>query len=225
MVEKNTKTTFYLVRHAEAAGNINRVFQGSMNAELSENGHKQLTLLAERCKNFPVDVIYTSPLIRARKTAEAFNTYHNAPVIIDPRLVEIDGGEFEGKPWEQLVHAFPEQFAVWTGNHGCFEAPGGETVKAVQERMTAAFTDIAFQEKGKSIAIISHGCALRTLICFLKGLTLDEIKQVSWKENTAITKFTFENGRAVFEFENDSTHLGDYQSPLSGQSWWKKVEK
>lgn len=65
-------TEIYIVRHAEAEGNTNRMFQGSVDTNISENGEKQLERLMKRALDFDVDKIYSSPLKRAQKTAEAF---------------------------------------------------------------------------------------------------------------------------------------------------------
>ena len=86
-------TTLYLIRHCEALGNINDTFQGSIDEDITEKGAKQLEKLAERCRKLTFDVIYSSPLIRAYKTAEAANKYHGLPIIKDKDFEEINGGE------------------------------------------------------------------------------------------------------------------------------------
>lgn len=89
-------TSIYLVRHCQAQGNVNRVFQGRIDSEISEEGRRQLDRLAERFRRIPLDAVYTSPLQRARLTAEALNRYHGLPVRTDARFIEIDGGCWEG---------------------------------------------------------------------------------------------------------------------------------
>lgn len=59
--------TAYLVRHAEAQGNIEEFFQGHINTDVSEKGAKQLEMLAERFRDISFDAIYSSPLLRAKK--------------------------------------------------------------------------------------------------------------------------------------------------------------
>ena len=70
-------TRIILVRHCEAAGNLNRRFQGHTDAEVTENGKKQLELLALRMRNVKIDYLYSSPLKRAYATAEAINQFHH----------------------------------------------------------------------------------------------------------------------------------------------------
>ena len=102
------KTKILLIRHCEAAGNTEGVFQGRIDTDISPNGEKQLELLALRCRNMKIDAMVTSPLLRAVRTAEAVNQYHRLPLETEPLLAEIDAGAFEGVKWEELPLRFPE---------------------------------------------------------------------------------------------------------------------
>ena len=73
-------TTLYIVRHCQSAGNLSGRFQGRFDAPVSETGEKQLELLSLRFRNEHLDAIYTSPLVRAYRTAEAINRFHNLPI-------------------------------------------------------------------------------------------------------------------------------------------------
>ena len=79
-------TTIYLVRHCEAYGNINRVFQGHIDSEISDNGRRQLERLTERFRDIPLDAVVSSPLKRAYLTAQAINGGRGLPVETDERL-------------------------------------------------------------------------------------------------------------------------------------------
>ena len=103
-------TRIYLVRHAEAMGNVQEFFQGRTDCEVSEKGKKQLELLAERFKDIPIEAIYSSPLKRTIDTAEAVNKYHGLPIIRDEGLIEVDGGVWEGKPWADLPKLYPVEY-------------------------------------------------------------------------------------------------------------------
>ena len=95
-------TRIILVRHCEAAGNLNRRFQGHTDAEVTENGKKQLELLALRMRNVKIDYLYSSPLKRAYATAEAINQFHHLPIYVEADLMEINGGYWEGGPWNEF---------------------------------------------------------------------------------------------------------------------------
>lgn len=78
-----------IVRHCEAMGNHHRVFQGSTDCDITENGARQLDALAERMLEFPFQAAYSSPLQRALKTAQAANRHYGLEIKLDARLAEI----------------------------------------------------------------------------------------------------------------------------------------
>lgn len=216
-------TTIYLIRHAEAMGNIRRTFQGYLDEDLSPNGYAQLELLAERCKDFPFDAIYSSPLKRALLTAEAANRFHNLAIDIDPRLIEINGGDFEGVTFEELPHKFPEEYKVWDETPYLFQAPNGEAMAHVQQRMIEAVEDIARQNVGKCICIVSHGCAIKNYLCYAFGWEHQRMMEVGWCDNTAISCLELDDQlRPTVRFHNDNQHVGEL-STFAKQTWWKKM--
>ena len=87
-------TRLYLIRHAQAQGNIDRVFQGRLDGELSARGQEQIKFLARRCKEYGIQAIYSSPLIRAYETAKAVNEYYHLPIFLKKEIIEIDGGYY-----------------------------------------------------------------------------------------------------------------------------------
>ena len=103
-------TRVYLIRHAEAMGNINETFQGRTDENITEKGYKQLAELSKRFKEISIDKIYSSPLIRTRETAKAVNKHHGIDIIYDERLIEINGGVWEGKSWADLPTLYPVEF-------------------------------------------------------------------------------------------------------------------
>ena len=106
-MKPNGACRILLIRHCETEGNLLHVFQGQNDTPVSARGQEQLTLLALRCRNIPIDVIYTSPLGRAVKTAEAVNTYHHVHIKPHAGLLEIHGGIWEGNPIEPFCRGPP----------------------------------------------------------------------------------------------------------------------
>ena len=90
------KLHLYLVRHCESLGNRENIFQGQLDLDISATGEKQLALLTLRFRNIPIDAVYSSPLKRAYKTAEAVDLYHSLPIIKLPELMEVDVGALSG---------------------------------------------------------------------------------------------------------------------------------
>ena len=216
-------TTVYLIRHAEAMGNVHEIFQGHTDCEISPKGKLQLECLKKRCKDLNYDVIFSSPLKRAVETAEAINAYREIPIQIDDGLLEINGGIFEGKKFRELPELYPEAYDLWKNHHPKFVVENGESMESVFNRITLTITKLAARNREKTIAIVSHGCAIRNFLCYANNKSLNEINDVSWSDNTAISKIEFDhNLKPTIIFQNDSSHLTDEASTLSFQTWWKK---
>ena len=114
-------TTVYLVRHAQAEGNEKRLFQGHYNGAVSQMGWRQLEQLAEYAKTLPLEAVYSSPLTRAMETAKAVARYHDGLTVqVREGLIEINGGDWEGKPWDCFPTDYPEEMSTGKIPLGCF---------------------------------------------------------------------------------------------------------
>ena len=221
------KTTIYLIRHAEAEGNIKRTFQGHTDAALTPKGEHQLERLAERFRTIPIDAVYASPLLRTRKTAEAANRYHGLEITIVPELIEINGGDWEGVPWDEMYTRYPEEQLLWdTAPHLCCP-PNGESMRAVYERMSAAVDAIARENAGKTAVVVSHGGAIRNYLCHAYGWPHERLCDVGWEENTAVSLVEYNEAFCPnVVYHNDASHLTAEQCTVLHQDWSKTpVEK
>ncbi|MDD4700387.1 MAG: histidine phosphatase family protein [Oscillospiraceae bacterium] len=219
-------TKVYIVRHCEARGNIDRVFHGITDSDISENGQSQLDCLAERFKNIELNAVYTSPLKRTRLTAEAVNKYHGLPINIDSNLIEINGGVIEGLPWKELPEKYPEFARQWNLAPHEFVPENGEAMSQVYRRGLDSIRKIAQQQSGKTVAVVSHGCVIRNIICRAQKLSIDQLNTVEWCDNTAVTMLEFDDEfNCNLVFFNDASHLSEDLSTLSKQSWWQKDKR
>ena len=215
-------TTLYIIRHCEAEGNIQEIFQGKTDGDITPKGAQQLDRLAERCRDIPFDVIYSSPLKRALKTAGAAAKYHNVEIITDPAFAEIDGGEMEGNRWNELSALFPHTYPAWEKDFANFKTETGESMQQVYTRVSQGAMRVVAENKGKTILITSHGCAIRNLCCFLRGLPLSKIDDCPWVDNTSITCYSFDDDLRPTEFFiNDCTHITGDPSLAPHQMWWR----
>ncbi len=212
-------TKIYCIRHAEAEGNLNETFQGMTEALLTEKGSKQIICLSERFRPIPLQALYSSPIGRAYKTAEALNLYHGLPIQTEYALHEIHGGAWEGLSWNEIPKRFPKEYESWTKNLHAFAAPQGEAVQTVYNRMQQVFLELAERHVGQTIAVVSHGCALRCLLSWAEFGTLDEIGAVGWSDNTAVSLLEISNGVPKLIYKNDSSHLPPVYSTLRTSKW------
>lgn len=216
-------TTLYLIRHAEAEGNIERRFQGHYNGKISENGEKQLRYLKKRFRKIHLDAVYTSPLSRAVATAEAVNYYAELPLVLDAALMEICGGGFEGKKYAEIPKLFPEEWEHWDREPHKFKAPGGETMRQCYDRMKAIMHRILHGNMGNTVAVVSHGCTLRNYLCYLTDTPFECLDEVPWGDNTCVTRVDFDDRfKHKIIYMNDTSHLPEELSTLAKQNWWRK---
>lgn len=207
------------MRHAEAEGNAQEFFQGSINTAITEKGTQQLAFLAERFREIPLDAVYTSPFQRAVQTAQAVNLHHGLALITDDRLREINAGDWERKRWADLPQLYPAEYACWTTKMGAFCAPHGEPMTDVYARMQSALTEIAQANAGRQIAVCSHGCALRNFLCFVEFGDIKRLRDVGWADNTAVSCAEYDGQAWRLIFKNDASHLPPECSTLRTSKW------
>ena len=201
-------TKVILVRHCQAEGNLKRFFQGRIDTDITENGRKQIGEVMELLCAEPIDEIYCTSLNRAKKTAEGINLYHEVPIHIDDSFIEIDAGDWEGKLLTDIAQEFPEQYENWCNNQKEFVAPNGESMAQVYERVKNGLVNIVKQNPNKTICVVSHGCAIKNMMCFAHGWTLENMDKVPLGTNTAVNIVEFDgNIQPKIILENYTDHL------------------
>jgi broad specificity phosphatase PhoE len=157
----------YLVRHGETTFNAEGRIQGQSDAPLSELGRRQSLAVADALADVPIEAIYSSPLIRARETAECIAKRHRLAVQTDLRLMELNAGVFEGRLRGELMVAYPTELARWLGGDEDFAIPSGESRRQLAQRGCEAFRSIVAAGHRQAI-IVTHGgllsATLRTLL-------------------------------------------------------------
>jgi broad specificity phosphatase PhoE len=185
---------FCLVRHGQTDWNLEGRFQGQSDLPLNQAGRAEVQSLARQLSGQAFAAIFTSDLMRARETAEIIAESLGLPVTPEPRLREINQGEWEGQFVEAIKARSAELWDQRTIDPANFHPPGGESVAEVARRTEAAISNIAHLYPAGSVLIISHGLALATIICRERGIPLGEAFRhipenavptwVEWKEST-----------------------------------------
>ncbi len=219
------KTRLIFVRHAEAAGNFKREFHGWTDGDITEKGHLQAVKAAERLKDTDIDVIYSSSLKRTMQTAGYIAKVKNLPIIQTDKLKEINGGDWEGVLWDELPKKWPEAYRTWEYQPHLHKMPNGETMGEFQTRLIAEVMYIIGQNEGKNICVVTHGTAIKALLCHFYSCELEEMLNIKWCDNTAITILDYENGKFEVIIEGDSSHLGKELGTVENQDWWEDYIK
>lgn len=201
-------TRVYVIRHCEAQGNVKRIFQGRTDCDVSETGEKQLEFLKNRFKGVELDAVYSSPLIRAYKTAQSVAADKELTVIKENGLAEVDGGVIDGRPFAEVFAEHSALAELWDEHPEDFAPENGEPMRVAYERIWKAVLGIAEQNKGKTVAAASHGGVIRCLACRLLYGDITRLKDTGWADNTAVTLIEFDdamNARIIYKY--DSSHL------------------
>ncbi|NLA86965.1 MAG: histidine phosphatase family protein [Clostridiales bacterium] len=179
-------TTIYLIRHAEAEGNLYRRIHGQYDSLLTPRGKKQLVELERRFADTPIDYVYSSDLYRARATAAAIYESHGLELSLSPLFREVNMGVWEDLTWGEVERFEPEQLEYFNNDPSAWRVDGSEDFYSLQKRFTGAIYGIAEKHSGKTVAVFSHGSAIRTFISGVTNVPPQEIKRIPHCDNTAV---------------------------------------
>lgn len=202
------KLHLYLVRHCESLGNRENIFQGQLDLDISATGEKQLALLALRFRNIPIDAVYSSPLKRAYKTAEAVDLYHSLPIIKLPELMEVDVGALSGMKLDKAFADYPVFAEKWQNSPQNCIFPEGETTAEVYDRAKKALARVKADCMGKTAVITSHGFLLRCMACEILEHDIECLSDIRIGGNTSVSEFYIGKDGSVETVRlSDKSHL------------------
>ena len=152
----------FYVRHGQTDDNLKGIFTGDSNTPLNETGFEQARVTAQLLKNKKIDIVYCSPLTRARQTAGEIMKFHKGvPLVIDERIEERDDGDFKGKPTEGL------DAERWNLNNDKFNKTG-ESIAQVYARVKEFYDEILKKHQNENVLVVAHnGIARLTKSYFL----------------------------------------------------------
>ncbi len=196
----------YLMRHGETDWNRIHRLQGITDIPLNEKGIEEARQAAEWLRDVPFDRIYTSPLARARQTAEIVRGDRPIEIIQEDALIEISFGEYEGlfNRKENYNIPDPEFPRFFEDPEHYHTAPGGESIPHLRER-TLHFVRSVMDDpenEGMTFLMTTHGAAIRGILSGLLELPLKDFWSGSVHKNCGVTKIHVEGGSFCIEFEN-----------------------
>ena len=195
----------YFVRHGETDWNKERKIQGQVDIPLNEFGRHLARETAKGLRDVPFDVCFTSPLGRARETAEIILQGRDVPILEDKRILEMNFGVLEGKCCSKDGWDVPDSFQMFFDDPVHYQAPeGGEDFQAVRER-TGDFLNWLFaqeQYRDSTVLVTTHGAAMAGLLNNLKKKPLAEYWGVGVHKNCGVTEVDVTDGRIQIISEN-----------------------
>jgi ribonuclease H / adenosylcobalamin/alpha-ribazole phosphatase len=201
-----TPTRMLLVRHGQTASSVGRRYSGRGNPPLTPTGLAQASAIANRLAGTDISAIVTSPLGRARQTADAVSAMTGAPVTELADLTETDFGRWEGLTFTEAAARDPEIHRAWLADPSV-PSPSGESFDAVFERVARAAERIVAEHGGSTVVVVSHVTPIKTLLriglaagpSVLFRLHLD-------LASLSIVEF-YPDGNASVRLVNDVSHL------------------
>jgi len=200
-------TTIYLIRHAEAEGNLYRIAQGQKNSLLTDRGWRQVQALEQRFADVHIDAIYSSDLYRTCATASAIYKPKGLPLQRRAGLREISVGDWEQHTWGEIYRMDPVQMDNFSNHLTLWHTNGAETPYQVLERVQKTLKEIAAENDGKTVAVFSHGYAIRLLLATLQGIPMEKVGETPHGDNTAVSLLEIDGDDWRVVFRDDNSHL------------------
>ena len=210
-----------MIRHAEAEGNIHRRAHGHYEGQITTRGLAQIELLKRRFINERIDAVYASYLTRAQVTATALSEPRGLNIITTEKLCEVCMGVWEDVAWGDIEHANPEMNKLFNHDPARWAVSESEPYYNVVSRMTSFIEETAQRHDGETVALFSHGFAIRSFLCNLMGYKSEETRKLPYADNTATALLIFDRGVMTIEYHGDNSHLNDDTSTFARQRWWR----
>ena len=198
-----------ILRHGETEWNVKELLQGSMDSPLTPNGVQQAILCGRRLRNQKYDACFTSPLLRARRTAELVLEQLDNP----HELTEADAlkercfGEWEGMLWDDIEKKFPEQLEQARGD-GDYRIPGGGESRHETLARAIGFLEKLATSGYQSVLCVTHSATANALVKEVLGLPQSARRTFAIR-NLAINELTYDTAKGEWTLNvlGDTAHL------------------
>jgi broad specificity phosphatase PhoE len=192
--------TAILMRHGETPWNREGRVMGRNPVELSDNGRAQVEAAILVAQSLKLDLIITSPLVRARQTAEIIaRGVGGVDILEEPSIAEVSYGRWEGMTYHELIE--DPHYAVYKESPVEYPTPGGETIPQVQARGVDVIRRAVEAYPGRRVLFVSHGDIIRTVLCYYLGLELKFFHRVRI-DNAAFSGIQISGDFAEIKFMN-----------------------
>ncbi len=204
------ETDVVLIRHGETAANVEQRWQGHGDWPLNEAGLAQAADAAAGVP--PLDVLYTSPLTRARHTAETIGEAQRLEAVVVDDLKEIGFGSWENLTTPEIASAHPEEWSRLMAGEDVVRGGHGETFMGARQRMTAAVESIVAAHPEQVIGVVSHGGTTSAYVTGLLGLGFADRPRLRSLGNTALGRVAYTDRGPVLVAWNTGRHLSGRRS-------------
>jgi broad specificity phosphatase PhoE len=194
-------TVVYLVRHGSVVGAETRRFIGHLDVPLSTLGERQIAAVAARLSGIVLDAVYSSDLLRARRSAEILAAPHGLVPVERPALREFAMGRWEGLTGDEIKALDADAYAAWMADVAGYEFPDGENLQQLSARAWPAFEEIVAAHPGGTLAVVAHGGTNRALLCRALGIAPERILALG-QDYAALSALAWSGGRFTLALLN-----------------------
>ena len=204
-------TTLILIRHGETHLTPERRFSGSggTNPGLSEHGEWQAAHMAKAVCVREIDVLYTSPLLRAKQTAAHIEQHAKLKAIVEDDFTELNFGEWEGLSFAEVKEQDGARLDRWLASTS-LPTPGGESHDQVSARVIPAMYRVAKMHVGKTVAIVAHVTPIKQMLRETLGAPMEIIHRFDLHPCGVSVVSIWEDGFALVRAMNDTSHLATH---------------
>jgi broad specificity phosphatase PhoE len=199
-------TQIILVRHGQTPWNKDKIFRGSVDIPLNDQGREEARLAGEWLKGETFHAAYTSPLSRSRDTAEAIAQHHGLEVLDLPGLSDLCYGDWQGLPLTEVKVKYGDLYRRWEEAPQTVRFPQGETLDEVRDRALAAVEQVVQRHPGQVVLLAAHRAVNKVLIAAFIGLDNSHFWRIG-QDTTAVNRFHRVGDIWQIMLVNDACHL------------------
>lgn len=202
-----TPTRLVLLRHASTQHTVQRRFSGRNDEPLSDLGAWQAAALARRAASFgDVAAVISSPLVRARQTAELVAAELGVDLAFHDALMEADFGEWDGLTYAEIAQRWPDEVAAWFSSPDS-APPGGESFTAVTRRVRRVRDELIAKHPGATVVAVTHVTPIKTLLRLALDAPILAMTRMHLDPASVSIADYFSDGTPSVRLVNDTAHL------------------
>jgi broad specificity phosphatase PhoE len=181
-------TRIILARHGNTPWNKDKIFRGSKDIPLDDQGREEAWALGVWLKDEAIHAAYTSPLSRSRDTAIAIARHHDLEVIDLPGLADLSYGDWEGVPLKEVKVKYADLYRQWETSPHTVRFPNGETLEELRTRALAAVDGVVQRHPDQTVLLVGHRAVNKVIIAALIGLDNSHFWRIA-QDTTCVNRF------------------------------------
>ena len=189
----------YLVRHGETQWNRGARLQGTFDVPLNQRGIRQAQGLARRIEKLRIGRLFTSPLARARQTAEIVNAVSDCPLLVCDEIREIDHGVWSGLTMKAIEQLYPGQLSVWRSEPDRLRLDRSEPLQDVCHRASQFLSSLVKTTLREHVLVVGHGVTNALILCAATGTPIRSMGQFAQPNGSIAVLRT--QGREIIALE------------------------